>query len=223
MKLIKDLGIQPLEYIDKRTGRPDTKRMGLFECPVCSTAIRLRMSRGKGQKTCKKCRGTQNVTHGESHTKLYHVWQAMRARCSNPNNKKYPIYGGKGITVCKDWMTYEGFCKDMKEGYREGLSIDRIDSSKGYNPENCRWITLARNSSETTKRRPVIQNRVILKPTKHYEEVDRYASAKEAADTLGLVAAHITATCRGKRKTHGGFNWVYADNVALEGVAEESV
>lgn len=146
MKLIKDLGIQDTTVIDKKTGKIQRRAQAIFECPVCAFHLTLRKDRGLIQKTCKACRGTQNIKHGESHTKLYHVWQQMRARCSNPNNKKYRIYGGKGITVCDEWQTYEGFCKDMKDSYVEGTStIDRIDSSKGYNPTNCRWVRRLRN------------------------------------------------------------------------------
>jgi hypothetical protein len=65
----------------------------------------------------------------------------MKARCQNKANKAYPRYGGRGITVCERWLHISGFLEDMQEGYREGLSLDRIDNDKGYNKENCRWAT----------------------------------------------------------------------------------
>lgn len=142
---------------------------------------------------------------------VYYVWQAMLQRCKNPKHPKFHIYGGKGITVDEKWKTFEGFWEDMEVGFEEGLSIDRKDSSLGYNKDNCRWITLSQNSSETTKRKPVVQLRKVLVPEKHFVEVQAWESSQKAAETLGLVPSHITAVCMGKRTTHGGFGWKYAE------------
>jgi hypothetical protein len=135
----------------------------------------------------------------------------MRQRCNNPKNVKYHIYGGKGIIVDPDWDTFAGFWKDMGDAYVEGLTIDREDSSKNYCKENCRWVTLSQNSRETTKRRPVLQFRVAKKPITQYVFIQEFESAGQAAEVLGLTAAHITVVCRGKRKTHGGFAWRYKE------------
>ena len=135
----------------------------------------------------------------------------MLQRCKNPNNPKFHIYGGKGITVDEKWKTFEGFWEDMSEGFEEGLTIDRKDGNLGYNKDNCRWITHALNSSETSRKRAVIQTRKVLVPEAHFVEIQTWESALKAADTLGLVAAHITAVCMGKRTTHGGFGWKYAE------------
>lgn len=206
----KSLGIKETGYIDKRYNRPHTASYSLFQCPVCNLEFELATKRGRLQNTCKACRGTQNATHGMSSHKVYSVWLQMHQRCTNPKNKKYSIYGGKGITVSDTWSTFEGFWADMGSTYEDGMTIDRMDSSRGYSKENCRWLTLTQNSSETTKLRPVIQLRQVLTPTKHYVEERSWESAKQAADSLGLVAAHITVVCQGTRKTHGGFNWKYA-------------
>lgn len=91
--------------------------------------------------------------HGKR-SSLYNTWKNMRQRCFNKNNKKYSRYGGRGITVCQEWMKIEGFLEwAKKSGWQEGLTIDRIDNDKGYYPENCRWISLAINSKKkrTTK------------------------------------------------------------------------
>jgi hypothetical protein len=135
----------------------------------------------------------------------------MMQRCHNPNSKVYKNYGAKGIAVADDWKTFEGFWADMGEGYQDDLTIDRIDSSKGYFKENCRWLSHAENSSETSRKRKVIQLRKVLKPVKTFEPIKEWDSAKAAADELGLVAAHITTVCQGKRKTHGGFGWAYLE------------
>lgn len=83
--------------------------------------------------------------HGLSKSKIYYVWLSMRERCNNKKHKSYKNYGAKGIKVCEDWnnsfMSFYNF--SISNGYKEGLTIDRIDSNLGYYPDNCRFITVS--------------------------------------------------------------------------------
>ena len=95
--------------------------------------------------------------HGDTKTRLYGIWHDMRVRCYTPKCKLYKWYGAEGVTVCDDWnSSYIAFKEwALQSGYEPTLTIDRIETSKGYSPDNCRW------STNNTQR----QNTRILKST----------------------------------------------------------
>ena len=81
------------------------------------------------------------ATHGHADKKIYMTWRSMKRRCIEPSNQQFSKYGGRGITVCDEWLdSFETFLRDMGEK-PAGTSLDRINNDLGYFPANCRWAT----------------------------------------------------------------------------------
>lgn len=173
----------------------------MAQCYVCGDKVRC-----KGL-CCKHYRKMQRYgdptvvkrqvnLHGLRHTKEYKIWDGMMQRCNNPNSKAYPDYGGRGIKVCDRWEDPENFCKDVitSIGHRpDGMSLDRIDNSKGYEPGNVRWASagLQSHNRRFTNKFGLPQN-IRLKDNKYevtvakkyigrFVELDQAVSARDKA------------------------------------------
>ncbi len=96
----------------------------------------------------------------QPYTPEYKAWAQMKYRCNNPNAKEYPHYGGRGISVCEQWITFENFYADMGPRPNPSMSLDRMDNNGSYYPSNCRWATRIQQHNNT-RRNTVIDGRTI--------------------------------------------------------------
>lgn len=144
-------------YISGKT----KSREYIWHC-VCGcgneTDVRGSSLRSGNTKSCgcynKECEKPDHKKHGMSKTRIYKIWKNMRQRCYCEKNISYYNYGAKGIRVCDEWNSDNGFINfynwSINNGYDENLTIDRIDCSGNYTSENCRWITNMEQQSNKT-------------------------------------------------------------------------
>lgn len=124
------------------------KRVGFIcvcDCGNVKSVLKENLLTGR-QKSCgclsrekAKATGERLKKHGMYKTRVYQIWAQMKRRCQTPSNGAYERYGKIGVDVCERWQTFENFYEDM--GDDNGLTLDRIDPFKGYEPANCRWAT----------------------------------------------------------------------------------
>lgn len=129
----------------------------------------------------------KNQFHGCSGTATYNSWADMIKRCTNPKNRKWPRYGGRGIKISRRWMKFENFLADMGER-PVGTTIDRIDNDKNYSKDNCRWATPKQQGNNTS--------------TNWYVDFEgQRMTVQQAADKLGIKGATLRARLRRQKRS----------------------
>lgn len=148
MKVIKDLGMKkPTENYYKKV------RMATFECTNCLSHFdAVVTTKAQNQLYCKQCNGTSNIKPHRDH-KLYRIWADTKAKlkCTDARSVTYLT---KNISMCEEWeKSFDSFYNwAINNGYKEGLTIDRIDNDGNYEPSNCRWVTY---SVQIVNQRPI--------------------------------------------------------------------
>jgi hypothetical protein len=142
-------------------------------------------------------RTTHGATTGGTSTTTYNVWLGMKARCSNPQNPLWKHYGGRGITVCDRWRSFENFLADMGERPVR-LSLERVNNDAGYSPANCIWAdkkTQMRNMRTTTFITVDGKRVTLLQACEdHGIDIKRVRNRKQrSADTMTEAFLHILA------------------------------
>jgi hypothetical protein len=124
----------------------------------------------------------------------------MRTRCENPKATQFKWYGGKGVTVCDRWKSFELFIADVGERPSIKHTLDRYPNTSGnYEPDNVRWATHTQQCRNRVSSKAVVRSDGVSFPT-----------MAEAADAVGGKLREIWSVCNGKRRSHRGYGWRYA-------------
>ncbi|GAB6276282.1 MAG: hypothetical protein SAMD01599839_08220 [Rectinema sp.] len=111
----------------------------------------------------KDTRSQSHMVHGMEGTRLYRIWRNIKNRCMNPKSTQYRWYGGRGINICEEWMSFEPFMKwAFENGYKNNLTIDRKNNECDYYPENCHWITASENTRKQKSDREALRARLLV-------------------------------------------------------------
>lgn len=136
-------------------------------CKTCGRNFNMRKNEGPGRYLRRQCcstacAGGYRCTHGLSSSPEYRIWWSMLKRCTLPSDSAFHKYGALGISVCERWQTFENFFSDMGSRPTGDHSIDRIDGTGDYTPNNCRWATRHQQQNNIKNNRRLTVNGVTM-------------------------------------------------------------
>ena len=180
MRKAKDLTGQRFGRLTvlKCVGSHKTSGAKLWEC-ICDCGNKTIVSASSltnehnNTRSCGCLKYEVPTIHGLSRSRIYAIWKSFRYRCDNPHNPGYYLYGGRGITYCKEWKDFMTFYSwAMKNGYDQNLTLDRIDVNGNYCPENCRWATPVEQSNNRRDNHNIKINGAVKTLTEWAREYD---------------------------------------------------
>ena len=125
-------------------------RYGHFRCECgCEKDVSVFSVVSGKSKSCGNCNANKLGITQKQYTKISSALRRAITRCYNPNYVEYSRYGGRGISVCNEWLnsTFAFVSWSLQNGWKDGLSLDRVDNDEGYSPNNCRWATAKQQAS----------------------------------------------------------------------------
>lgn len=147
---LKELGKRTENLLNKKFGKLtvikfkeiDKNKKAIWYCQCeCGKIIATSTHNLKSGNTT-SC-GCSRIKYKQLDERLYRIWAGMKTRCLNKNKKEYKNYGGRGIVICDEWLEYKNFYVwAMTNGYKNNLTIERINVNGNYEPNNCTWITI---------------------------------------------------------------------------------
>lgn len=177
-----------LKVLEERHVTP-TREMTvtLAKCLHCGNVDKIleqnvRRANRQQRKHCAKC--IDETFHNMTNTRIWRIWKGMVERTTKQTSIHFKNYGGRGIGVSDEWLVFENFYRDMGPTYKDDLTLERIDNSKGYSKENCRWATAMEQQSNKRNNRVLVYQGEKM----HLAEFCRKVGVSRGAITVRLNA-----------------------------------
>jgi hypothetical protein len=200
LTVIEDLGY-------KQIGESGKYHFVLVKCDcgnkreMLYTDVRLGHSKSCGCYSHDKAK-ERLTKHGHSNTRLYRIWKDMKRRCYSPNRRNYKDYGGRGITVCEEWLKdFINFYNwAIGNGYEDHLTIERIDVNGNYEPDNCCWILRSKQNGNTRRT-------IHFKAISPNGEIFETKNVREFSKTHNLDRNEVSNCLNNLRDTYKGWKF----------------
>ena len=180
----------------KREGQRSYYWLCKCDCGNNTIVLTNRLVSGKTKScSCKKFEvGKEGAKYyHKNYVRLYSIWAKLRSRCERKNDNAYQNYGGRGISVCEEWHSFENFMNwAIANGYSDKLTIDRIDNNGNYEPSNCRWADRMQQANNTRANRLLTYNGKTMTLSEWARELGIYNSTlyrrlDAHADNLDMI------------------------------------